>query len=306
MTTEPEPTTKPPPPMGPGAEGPLLFEDLHKQIKEIQPMVFDGVRFMMNRPLSPNFQVSHSMFMGLMKSEYKFGAHLMGTKQVSPMESYPIMASDLNCDGCMNFNFIHMLSPRVKAKVVGSFAKSTCTGSQMSLDYKGDTFASSFTAANVDLIQNSGIFLGQHLHQLTKSISVGPEVYVRCGPHMNEMRFAAQASLGGRYEADKYHVDATVSPSGLHVSYCQKAFRNLKFGVELLTDATIPHSSAGFYYQYEIEKSHMVFRGSVDTSWNVGALIEKRFHPIPLALSLSALVNHAKNSTSVGIGLTAG
>lgn len=287
--------------------GPLLFEDLHRKIKEIQPMVFDGIRLSLNRPLSPHFQLSHSIYMGMMNSSYKFGANYMGTKQVSPSESYPVMASDLQCDGAMNFNFIHQLSDRVKAKLVGSFSRPAgCTGSQATLDYKGDNFTTSVTAANVDLVKNSGIFVGQLLHQFNKSVSIGPELVVQYAQQDVSLRMISQLSLGGRYTADKYHVDATLSSSGAHLSYCHKAQENLELGVELMTDSSVKQSNAGFYYQYALTKAHTTFKGSIDTAWNVGAVLEKRFFPLPVVLALSAVLNHPKNSTTVGVGLTIG
>lgn len=287
--------------------GPLFFEDLHRRVKEIQPMVFDGIRLALSRPLTPHFQLSHSLSLGMLNSSYKFGANYMGTKQVSPIESYPVLASEIQCDGQMNANFIHMLSPRLKTKLVGSFAKNQCTGSQATLDYRGDNFTSTITAANVDLVKNSGIIVGHLLHQFSKSISLGPELVVQYGQQGDsELKMISQLSLGGRFNADKFHVDATLSMSGAHVSYSHKAHENLHFGVELLTDSTIKQTNASFYYQYDLTSAHTTFKGSFDTGMNVGAVLEKRFVPLPITLALSAVLCHPKNSTTVGLGLTVG
>lgn len=286
--------------------GPLLFEDLHRKVKEIQPMIFDGIRLALNRPLSPHLQLSHSMTMGMMNSSYKFGANYMGTKQISPVESYPVFASEIQADGQMNANLIHLLTPRIKGKAVLSFAKNQCTGSQASLDYKGDNYTTTLTAANIDLIKNSGILVGHLLYQFSKRISLGPELVVQYGQQENKLRMVSQLSLGGRYAAGLYNVDATLSISGAHLTYHQKANENLQFGAELMTDSSVKQSNAGFYYQYELTKAHTVFRGSLDTAWNVGAVLEKRFFPLPVVLSLSAVLNHPKNSTTVGLGLTVG
>lgn len=286
--------------------GPLLFEDLHRRVKELQPMVWDGIRLALNKPLSPHLQLSHTVSMGMINSSYKFSANYMGTKQVSPIESYPVLASEIQCDGQLNANLIHLINPRLKAKLVGSFARNMCTGSQASLDYKGDNFTTSLTAANIDLINNSGILVGHLLHRVSKSVSIGPEVVVQYGQQNNQLRMISQLSFGGRFDADKYHVDATLSMGGAHISCYQKANENLHFGAELMTDRSLNQSNAGFYYQYDLSKAHATFKGSIDTAWNVGAVIEKRFFPLPVALSLSAVLNHPKNSTTVGIGLTVG
>lgn len=286
--------------------GPLVFEDLHRKVKELQPMVFDGIRLMLNRPISSHLQLSHTLSMGMVNSSYKFGANYMGTKQVSQMESYPVLASEIQCDGQMNANLIHQLNPRLKARLVGSFARNQCAGSQATLDYKGDNFTTTLTAANIDLIKNSGILVGHLLHQVTQSISLGPELVVQYGQQDSALRMMSQLSIGGRFKAEKYHFDATVSMSGAHISYHQKANENLHFGAELLTDKSVSQTNAGFYYQYDLAKSHTTFRGSIDTAWNVGAVLEKRFFPLPISLLMSAVLNHPKNSTTVGLGLTVG
>jgi len=246
------------------------------------------------------------MTMGMVNSSYKFGANFMGTKQISPTESYPVMASEIQPDGQLNANLIHLFTPRVKGKVVATFARNQCTGSQASLDYKGDNFTSTLTAANVDLIKNSGIFVGHLLHRFSKRVSIGPELVVQYGPQENSLRMVSQLSIGGRFEADKCHFDATLSTGGAHLSYHQKANDNLEFGAEFMTEKSMGQSNAGFYYQYELAKAHTTFRGSIDTAWNVGAVLEKRFFPLPVVLSLSAVLNHLKNSTTVGAGLSVG
>lgn len=294
------------PPSAASDRGPLFFEDLHRKVKELQPIVWDGIKLALNRPLSPHLQLSHSLNMGMMSSTYKFGANYMGTKQVSPFESYPVLASEIQCDGQLNANLIHMINPRIKAKFVGSFARNQCSGSQASLDYRGDNFTTTLTAANIDLVTNSGILVGHLLHQVTKHLSLGPELVVQYGQQAATFRLISQLSLGGRFNMDKYHVDATVSMGGAHISCYQKANENLHFGAELLTDRSINQTNAGFYYQYDLAKSHTTFRGSIDTAWNVGAVLEKRFFPLPVTLMMSAVLNHPKNSTTVGLGLTIG
>lgn len=287
----------------PNNNGPILYEELHRRIKEIQPMIWDGIRLTLSKPLTPHFQISHSISMGLMNSSYKFGSNFMGTKQVSPVESYPVLASEMQCDGQLNANLIHQLTPRIKAKLVGSFARNQCTGTQMGLDYRGDNFTTTLTAANIDFFKNTGIVVGHLLHQFTKSLCLGPELVLQYG---EQIGLASQLSLGGRYKADNFHIDTSVSMAGTHISYCQKANENLHFGVELLTDSSIKQSEAAFYYQYDLTGSHTSFKGGFDSSWNVMATLEKRFFPLPITFALSAALNHPKNSTTVGIGLTVG
>lgn len=43
-----------------------------------------------------------------------------------------------------------------------------------------------------------------------------------------------------------------------------------------------------------------------DTNCNVGAVLEKKLHPLPFTLALSGMVNHSKSQFRLGIGLIIG
>ncbi|KAG9508736.1 Mitochondrial import receptor subunit TOM40-like 1, partial [Fragariocoptes setiger] len=286
--------------------GPTFYEELHRKVKEIQPMVFDGIRIVLNRPLSPNFQLSHSMNMGAMQSSYRFGVNFVGTKKVSPMEMYPVMASEIDCDGQLNANLIHLLTPRIKAKMVGSFSRGQCTGSQVTLDYRGDDYTSSLTLANIDLAKNQGVAAAHFLQQVTAKILLGTELLYQYGSMMPGISHMAMLGLAGRYTSDNFHWNASVSTSRAHVTYYHKANDNFQLGAEFMSDMSMGQSNASFFYQADLPKSNLVFRGSVDAAWNVGAVLEKRFAPFPVTFILSADLNHAKHATTVGVGMTNG
>ncbi|UYV79152.1 TOMM40L [Cordylochernes scorpioides] len=65
-----------------------------------------------------SLEVSHSLHMGPAVSGYKFMATYVGTKQVGPNESYPVLISDIDPDGNLNANVIHMLRPGLRSKFV--------------------------------------------------------------------------------------------------------------------------------------------------------------------------------------------
>jgi hypothetical protein len=50
------------------------------------PVNFEGFRFVLNKPLSNHFQVSHTVNMGMMQSGYRFGATYIGKKMLSQSE----------------------------------------------------------------------------------------------------------------------------------------------------------------------------------------------------------------------------
>lgn len=283
-----------------------FFDELHRRVKEIQPTNYDGIHVMINKPLSPHLQVAHIFNMGSFGSSYKFGANFVGTKQVSPMEMYPIMISEMECDGTLSANFVHMISPRLKAKIIGAFAKNRCTGTQLGLDYRGDSFTAATTLANIDLIKNSGILVGQYLHQLTSCFAIGPQVLLHYGQQESMTQVVTQISAGCRLSGENYQCNAILSPGSAHLSYYQKYRDDLHFGTEFQLESASKQCDAAFYYQYDLTKSHVSFKGTFDSSWNVGGILEKRFYPLPVSLQLNAAHSHTKNRTSVGIGLQIG
>lgn len=55
---------------------------------------------------------------------------------------------------------------------------------QSTADFKGDSFSLSGTLANIDLVNGSGIVIGQYLQKLTETIDVGGELAVQYSPQI--------------------------------------------------------------------------------------------------------------------------
>jgi mitochondrial import receptor subunit TOM40 len=50
----------------------------------------------------------------------------------------------------------------------------------------------------------------------------------------------------------------------------------------------------------------IIVTGSVDTTWTVGAVLEKRLQPLPFSFALSGVINHKKQQFRLGCGLIIG
>lgn len=59
-------------------------------------------------------------------------------------------------------------------------------------------------------------------------------------------------------------------------------------------------------YQIDLPKADILFRGMVDTNWNVAAVLEKKLQPLPFTFALSGLLNHSKNQFKLGVGMIIG
>lgn len=56
------------------------------RVADVFPVNFEGFRFVLNKPLSNHFQVSHTVNVGMMQNGYRFGATYIGHKMLSPSE----------------------------------------------------------------------------------------------------------------------------------------------------------------------------------------------------------------------------
>ena len=72
------------------------------------------------------------------------------------------------------------------------------------------------------------------------------------------------------------------------------------------TNLIEPESIASFGYQIDLPKSNFVFKGFVDSTWNVGGVFEKRLLPLPFTFVVSGLINQVTSQTRVGLGLNVG
>lgn len=79
---------------------------------------FEGAKVIMNKGLSNNFQVSHTLNLSSTQPNgYRFGATYVGSKQFAPNEVFPVLLGDIDPAGNLNANIIHQFNPRVRCKI---------------------------------------------------------------------------------------------------------------------------------------------------------------------------------------------
>jgi len=99
----PQPMAPPPPtetpripqetanPVDPKEKNPGLYEELHKQSKDLFPQVFEGAKILMSKGLSSHFQINHTITLSSFStSGYRFGTTYIGPRQLicSVQKSY--------------------------------------------------------------------------------------------------------------------------------------------------------------------------------------------------------------------------
>jgi len=288
-------------------ENPGTMEELHKKTKDVFPTTFDGARVVLNKGLSNHFQVSHNITLSTQQpGSYRFGATYVGTNQIGPGEVYPVLIGDIDTSGLLAANIFHQIGNRLRLRFQAQMAKGQFSVAQMQADYKADAYTSSITVINPDLLNNcQGVFVGQYLHNVTPNLALGTELAIQ---RMNQIAGGQLAllSLSARYSGPDYVFSGTLGMANLHLCYYQKASEQLHFGVEMETNLRMQESVGTIGYYADLPKADLQFRGSVDTNWNIAAVLEKKLLPMPFTLTLSGNLNHKKNSFRLGLGFVIG
>ncbi|KAJ6642428.1 Mitochondrial import receptor subunit TOM40 like 1 [Pseudolycoriella hygida] len=285
---------------------PGTMEELHKKCKDVMPTNFEGAKFMIQKGISYHFQVTHTLNLCTSNSSgYRFGAIYVGTKQLSPSELYPVILGDIDPSGNVNANIIHQVTPKLRCKFASQIQNSKVTAAQLTTDYKGNDYTASLTVANPNVINESGVLVGHYLQAVSKNLALGAELAYQYGPAVPGGQMAI-VSAAARYVNGLATWSGTAGVSGLHLCYYRKSSEQLQFGVEVDTNFRVQEAVGTLGYQIDLPKADVVFRGMIDTNWNVAAVMEKKLQPLNFTLALSGILNHTKNQFKLGVGLIIG
>ncbi|CAD5212667.1 unnamed protein product [Bursaphelenchus okinawaensis] len=297
----------PPPQDGPKyPNNPGSYDEIHRKCRDLFPMCFEGAKVMLQKGLSQNFQVSHTLSISKANTGYRFGATYVGEKVVGPGESYPVILGDTDPQGNTSATLLHQFGDKYRVKVQSQVQQGKLAAAQAFIERRGANSSLGLTIVNPNFIANSGILVGQVLRRLTARLDVGAElIYQRekqiPGGQMSVMSYAA------RYTTPNWTASAKFGETGLHCCYHHKQTQNLQFGVEFETNFRLGETLTTFAYQVEVPEADMTLRASVDTNWTVGAVMEKKLsQQLPFSLALSGLLNHVKNEGKFGIGFIVG
>ncbi|MEE6491597.1 hypothetical protein FKM82_016281 [Ascaphus truei] len=106
--------------------------------------------------------------------------------------------------------------------------------------------------------------------------------------------------------AQNWMATLNVGYGGAHASYYHKANEQIQVGVEFEANTRLQDTSFAFGYHLNLPKANMVFKGSVDSNWCVGGVLEKKLPPLPVTLALGAFMNHWKNKFHCGFSIMVG
>uniref|UniRef100_A0A8C0YUY6 Translocase of outer mitochondrial membrane 40 homolog (yeast) n=1 Tax=Cyprinus carpio carpio TaxID=630221 RepID=A0A8C0YUY6_CYPCA len=167
-------------------------------------------------------------------------------------------------------------------------------------------------------MDNTGSLNAQIIHQLASRIRTKVALQTQqhkfvnwqCDTEYRGDDFTAAVTLGNPDvlvgSGSNYVATLTVGGAGAHASYYHKANDQLQIGVEFEASTRMQDTSVLFGYQLDVPKANLLFKGSLDSNWVVGATLEKKLVPLPLSLALGAFLNHRKNKFQCGFGITIG
>nr|DBA13928.1 TPA: hypothetical protein GDO54_004952 [Pyxicephalus adspersus] len=282
---------------------PGSFDELHKSCKEVFPQQMEGVKLIINKYLSSHFQVSHQIHMSTVgQSGYHFNAKYMGDQLPSSNETFPLLTGDLDNHGSLNAQAQCLLGEHFRSKAVFQTHHSKFLTWQIDMEYRGEDCTGTLTLGNPDLINDSAPLVTHFLQSITPRLVLGGELVY----HQRLGEEGAILTLAGKYSAENWVSTLNIGYGGAHASYYHKANEQIQVGVEFEANTRLQETSFAFGYHLTIPKANVVFKGSVDSSWCVGAVLEKKLPPLPITLALGAFMNHWKNKFHCGFNIMVG
>uniref|UniRef100_A0A0N5B078 Mitochondrial import receptor subunit TOM40 homolog n=1 Tax=Syphacia muris TaxID=451379 RepID=A0A0N5B078_9BILA len=288
---------------------PGSFDELHRKCRDIFPMCFEGAKVMVQKGLSTHFQVTHTLSISPLSTGYRFGATYVGNTMYSPTDAFPVVLGDTDAAGNTSATFLHQWG-KFRVKLQSQVQNSKLSAAQGTFEYRGRLSTLGLTLANIDVISESGIIVGQLLRRLTPKFDLGAELVYQYGKQMPGQQIS-MLTYAARYNGKNFTASGTIGKSGLHLCYYHKQHENLAFGVEFESNFRVKEALTTFAYQAhfyaELPDEGVTMRASVDTNWTVIGVFEKKLNPsLPFTLALSGMLNHVKAQGRFGIGLIIG
>eukprot|EP00123_Amoebidium_parasiticum_P001400 comp12475_c0_seq1/m.7415 comp12475_c0_seq1/g.7415 ORF comp12475_c0_seq1/g.7415 comp12475_c0_seq1/m.7415 type:complete len:317 (-) comp12475_c0_seq1:384-1334(-) len=277
------------------------FEMLHQDVKTMlaNAYLIDGLKFATSKPLSNQFQVSHTITMGGTPAMH-FGATYVGNfNPNSPDAASPVLVSDIDTEG----NLMAQVHYNITRALRGKFVYQTAGKAEVKtfeLGYKGKDFDANVKLINPDLMTESGSLVASYFQSITKNFALGGEMLYQFHGGMEE----AGLSFAGRYRGEKGSFTLNASPMGtLMASYLHRINEKVSLGTEIEANIATKDSLVSVGYQFDL-RSQCV-RGQVDSKGVISAVVENKMGPA-LSLVLTGSLDHVTGKSFFGIGFMLG
>lgn len=164
---------------------------------------------------------------------------------------------------------------------------------QLEQDYNGESFNLNLKSVNPSPTEATGIFIASYLQSITPQLALGAEaVHQRPTPGQSDTTYSYVAKYTGR----DYIATATYQGFGaLQAAYYLRYSDKVDFGTEIQLVNTEGRRDAVATVGGKFEFRRSTFRGQVDTTGKVAAVLEEKIVP-GFSFLVSGEMDHGKVS----------
>ncbi|KAK6036223.1 eukaryotic porin, partial [Cooperia oncophora] len=145
---------------------------------------------------------------------------------------------DTDVSGNTTATVLHQFGDNYRLRVQAQVQQNKIVGAQGGIERRGRLTTFGLTFANTDLVNESGVIVGQMLRKLTNRLDVGAEILYQYGKQIPGQQ-VSMLSYGARYTTPIWTAAATLGSSGAHFTYYHKQAENLAFGVEFESNSNV-------------------------------------------------------------------
>ncbi|KAI8080846.1 eukaryotic porin/Tom40 [Gilbertella persicaria] len=277
---------------------PGKFERLHGEVTKetfTANYLFDGAQANIVKELSANFHVQHQFSLGsqVMPPMYNFMSGYMTERTMLQ----GTMDNDTNLNGVLR----HAWSPSSVTKVVAQLTNMPGHSMiQIEQEVNGSDYSMNFKTMNPNPLELTGLYMASYLQSVTQQLVVGSEIVLqRPTPDMEETAM----SLVGKYTGKDYIATAQFQGVGaIQASYYQRINEKVDFGVELNLMVQGGRREAVATVGGKFDFRQATFRGQIDTTGRVSAVLEEKMAP-GFSFLISGDLDHMKGQSKFGVGI---
>lgn len=196
-------------------DGPCAIENINNKAHGIFPVPFTGIKLLINKGLSPHFQVSHTVALNSGDNAgYRFGATFAGHNKVSETEAYPVIMGEIQPNGQMMAQIVTQIHPLVRMRYMAQIQKFQMVGQQISTEFRNDKWQSGITLINPDLDRGQFMTAVDTMRKVSSNLYLGSMFFYHYSSQLPGGRDGVW-SFGGKYVSDFWQFVATLRPFNL-------------------------------------------------------------------------------------------
>ena len=162
---------------------------------------------------------------------------------------------------------------------------------QLEQEVNGSDYSLNFKTMNANPLEMTGLYMASYLQSVTQSLVVGSEIVLQ--RPTRDMEETAM-SLVGKYTGSDYIATAQFQGIGaIQASYYQRINEKVDFGVELNLMAQGGRREAVATVGGKFDFRQATFRGQIDTTGKVAAVLEEKMAP-GFSFLISGELDHMK------------